>query len=338
MTPDPFVHPQYLWLLAGVPVLMLFWGAGLWHHWRMRRRFGDLTNLEEISRISWAGHDWLRGGLFAVSLVAMIVGLARPQVLSRDVRPVPRATDVIFMLDTSPSMFARDMDPNRLGRAQQIIQQFVLRKLPDDRYALVGFNYNGVILSYLTREPQTILVYFDYLNRTTEPGLGTNMGAALVSAMRVIDADERITPENKTRRRVLVLISDGDDTIGQWEEPITDVVRRRLKLYAFGLGSATGAPFPLELSPRGDVVRYAVSASGERLRSKAEAATLREFATRTTGRFFRGEDERQVDAAIEEILSSGRPVAGYQSSPIQQDLYFYFFAAAFVCMLAAAFL
>jgi hypothetical protein len=105
------VYPQYLWLLAGVPFLMLFWGAGLWHHWRMRRRFGDLTNLEEISRVSPAGHGWLRGGLFAASLVCMIVGLARPQVLSRDVRAVPQATDVIFMLETSPSMFARDMDP-----------------------------------------------------------------------------------------------------------------------------------------------------------------------------------------------------------------------------------
>ena len=228
------------------------------------------------------------------------------------------------MLDTSPSMFARDMDPNRLGRAQHIIQQFILHKLPDDRYALVGFNYNGVILSYLTREPQTILVYFDYLNRTTEPGVGTNMGAALISALRVIDADEQITPENRGRRRILVLISDGDDTIGQWEDPMNDVVRRQLKLYTFGLGTATGAPFPLELSPRGDVIRYAVSASGERLRSKAEATTLRELARRTSARFFRGEDERQVEAAIEEILSSGRPVAGYQSYPIRRDLVFLF--------------
>jgi hypothetical protein len=74
----------------------------------------------------------------------------------------------------------------------------------------------------------------------------------------------------------------------------------------------------------------------------AEATTLRELARRTSARFFRGEDDRQVEAAIEEILSSGRPVAGYQSYPIRRDLYFYFFfyffAAAFVCMLAAAFL
>lgn len=332
------VDAQYLWWLAGVPVLMLFWGIGLWHHGRMRGRFGDLTNLQDISRISWAGHGWLRGGLFAASLACMIIGLARPQVLTRDVQPVPKATDVIFMLDTSPSMFARDMDPTRLGRAEHIIQQFILHKLPEDRYALVGFNYNGVILSYLTREPQTIAVYFDYLNRTTEPGVGTNMGAGLVSALRVIDADEQITPENRGRRRILVLLSDGDDTIGQWEDATNDVVRRQFKVYTFGLGSATGAVFPLQLSPRGDVIRYAISSSGERLMSKAEAATLQQLARRTSARFFRGEDERQVEAAIDEILSSGRPVAGYQSYPVRRDLYFHFFAAAFVCMLAAAFL
>ena len=105
----------------------------------MRGRFGDLTNLEEIS-----------ARLLGRPRMAAWRVLRRqphrddsrpgpPQLLTRDCAAVPKATDVIFMLDISPSMFARDMDPNRLGRAQQIIQQFILHKLPDDRYALVAF-------------------------------------------------------------------------------------------------------------------------------------------------------------------------------------------------------
>ena len=269
----------------------------------------------------------------------MIVGLARPQMLGRDVRPVPKATDVIFMLDTSPSMFARDMDPHRLGRAEHIIQQFILHKLPDDRYALVGFNYNGVILSYLTREPQTILVYFDYLNRTTEPGVGTNMGAALVSALRVIDADEQITPENREpaphpgadlrRRR-------HDRAMGRADRrrrpPAAQALyvraghRHGRRVSAAALAARRGHPLR--------AVCAAASASGPRRRrrrcaSSPDAPARVSSAARTTGR---------SQAAIEEILSSGRPVAGYQSYPIRRDLYFYFFAAAFICMLAAAFL
>jgi Ca-activated chloride channel family protein len=325
-------------LLTGIPLALLLWGVGLWHHWRMRARFGNLANLEEISRVSWAGKGWLRGGLFVVSLTAMIVALTHPQMLGRDVRPVPKATDVVFMLDVSPSMFARDMDPHRLGRAEQIVQRFLQYKQPDDRYAVVAFNYNSIILSYLTRDPQGILVYFDYLNRTTQPAIGTNMGAALVSAMRVIDADDQIVPANRERRRVLVLLSDGDDNIGEWEVPVNEVASRRIKVYSFGLGTAKGAFFPLELSTRGEVVRWAITDTGQRLTSKAQTKTLREIAERTGARFFRAEDDRQVQAGIDEILTAGRPIGGYQAYAVRRDLHIHFLAAAFVCMLAAVFL
>src|SRR5688572_19378137 len=330
-----FVYPVYLWLLLGIPPLVLFWGLGVRHHRRMRARFGNLDNLREISRISWTGLGWLRSGLFAGSLAGMILGLASPQVLSRDLRPVPMPTDAIFMLDISPSMFARDMDPSRLGRAQQIIEQFVLQKLPDDRYALVPFNFSGMVLSYLTRDPQNILLYFDYLNRTTEPATGTNMGAALVGGLRVIDADEQINPQNAARRRrVMILISDGDDNIGEWQEPLAEIVRRRIKVYTVGLGTASGAAFPLMMAPGGEVLRYATSGSGERIIAKAQAKTMRDLAERTGGRFYRGEDNRQVQAGIDEVLTTGRPVGGYRTDPIKHDLYVYFLAAAFVCMVA----
>jgi Ca-activated chloride channel family protein len=334
-----FAYPKYLWLLLGVVPLALFWGLGVRHQRRMRMRFGSLENLEEISRVSWAGRGWLRGALFAGSLTGMILGLASPHMPGRDLRPVPMPTDVIFMLDISPSMFAKDMDPSRLGRAQQIIQQFVLHKLPDDRYALVPFNFNSLVLSYLTRDPQNMLLYFDYLNQTTEPAIGTNMGAALVGGLGVIEADEQINPHNaRTRRRVLILISDGDDNIGQWQGPLAELVRRRIKVYTIGLGTATGAYFPLARAPGGEVLKYATSRNGERIISKAQARTLRDVAERTAARFYRGEDDRQVDAAIDEVLTTGRPVGGYRADPIKQDLYFYFLSAAFLCMIAGVFL
>jgi Ca-activated chloride channel family protein len=334
-----FIYPRYLWLLLAIPVLLLFWMLGIWHHRRMRVRFGNIENLEEISRVSWGGHGWLQGVLFAVSAACMVIALAFPQMLGRELRAVPMPTDVIFMLDISPSMFAKDMDPSRLVASQKIINQFILNKLPEDRYSLVAFNFNSLILSYLTRDPQSILVYFDYLNQTEEPVIGTNMGAALVSGLRVMQADEQVYPDQAAkRRRVLILISDGDDNIGQWQGPLVEVMRRRIKLYTFGLGSANGAPFPLLMAPNGEVLKWATSMTGERLTSQAQARTLREIAERTGGRFYRGEDSRQVQAAIEEVLVNGRPVAGYEANPTRKDYFFYFLAAAFLALLGAIFL
>jgi hypothetical protein len=60
-------------------------------------------------------------------------------------------------------------------------------------------------------------------------------------------------------------------------------------------------------------------------------------AERTGARFYRGEDVKQVDAALDEILGSGRPTAGYEANPIRLDLYFHFLVSAFVLMLAGIF-
>jgi Ca-activated chloride channel family protein len=253
-------------------------------------------------------------------------------------RPLPMPTDVIFMLDISPSMFAKDMDPNRLGRAQQIIQQFILRKQPQDRYALVTYNFNSVVLSYLTRDPQSVLLYFDYLNSTEEPAWGTNIGAAMVSGLRVIQADEVTFPEEaEKRRRVMILISDGDDNIGQWQAVMPQITSRRMKIYSFGLGTASGAFVPLRLS-QGEILQYVTTLAGERIVTRAQARTMRELSERTGARFFRGEDQRQVEQAIDEILISGRPVAGYEANPVREDWFFYFLSAAFFLMLAGIFL
>lgn len=260
-----FVHPEYLWLLGAVPVLALLWWVGLWHHQRMRSRFGNIANLEKISRISWSGRGWFRGALYVVTFNCMVLGLASPQIVTRELRPVPMPTDLVFLLDISPSMYARDMDPSRLGRAEQIIQKFIISKQEEDRYALVAFNFNAVPLAYLTRDPESILLYFDYLNQQNEPVLGSNMGAAIISALRVISVDEQVNPEYaKGRRRLMVILSDGDDNAGQLAGPLQFVAGTGMKIYTFGLGSANGAYVPVEMfgGVDGEVVKYLTTVGG----------------------------------------------------------------------------
>jgi len=333
-----FARQEYFWLLWLIPFLALFWGLGVWHQRRMRQRFGNLANMETVSRISWSGRGWVRGFLFVVSLVLMVLGLAYPRTVVRELRPVPTPTDLVFMMDISPSMFARDNDPTRLQRAEQIIQKFILLKQPQDRYALITFNYTSVVLSYLTADPQTILVYFDYLNQTEEPEPGSNMGSAMTSALRLIANDTQMNPElSQTRRRVFVLLSDGDDNIGEWVAPLRQVQAAGIKTYTFGLGSASGAYVPLMLS-RGQVVKYLTREGGARIVSRAEQKTMRDIAERTGGSFYRGEDDRAIDRALDEILVQGRPIAGYSANPVRQDLYEYFLLAAFASLILGIFL
>ena len=336
-----FARQQYFWLLLAIPFVTLLWGLGVWHLRRMRTRFGHISNLEAISKISSSGRAWVRGVLSAASLIFMILGLAYPRMVLRQLQALPTPTDIVFLLDISPSMYARDMSPSRLGRAEEIIQKFILLKQPQDRYGLVVFNWSSAVLSYLTSDPQNILVYFDYLNRQDQPETGTNMGAALTGALRLLETEEKFNPGSfKGRRSVFVLLSDGDDTASQLEKPLMARAKAGTKVYTFGFGTASGAFVPLLMRGGlgGQVDQYLTEEGGSRIISRAEAKTLREIAEKSGARFVHAESDRQVDEVLDEILIQGRPVAGYHSNLVRKDLYRYFLAAAFACLIAGIFL
>jgi Ca-activated chloride channel family protein len=336
-----FARQEYFWLLLIVPIVMLLWGIGAWHHRRMRLRFGNIDNLESISRISWTGREWLRGVLFVSALTLMILALGYPTAVVRELHPIPKPTDLVFLLDTSPSMYGRDMDPTRLGRAQRIIERFIYVKQPEDRYGLVTFNWTSAILSYMTSDPQSILLYFDYLDHQNMPQPGTNVGSVLTSAMQLVDTENKVDPDgSKNRRIVFVLLSDGDDTAKEIEKPLAAVLRAGIKIYCIGLGTATGSYVPQEMAGglNGQVVAYYQREGGVRLVSQAQARTMRDISDRSGARFYRGERDDQVNQAIDEILFANRPVSGFQSTPVRKDFYIHFLVAALACLLAGVFL
>ncbi len=337
-----FARQEYFWLLLAMPLVVGLWGIGVWHRRRMRIRFGNIESLEAISKISHSGHAWMRGTLFTASLIFMTLGLAYPRMVLRELRAIPTPTDLVFLLDISPSMYARDMSPSRLGRAEEIIQKFVVMKQPQDRYGLVIFNWGSAVLSYLTNDTQSILVYFDYLNQQNQPQPGTNMGAALTGGLRLLEQEEKLNPGSfKGRRTVFVLLSDGDDTAKQMQKPLIALGKAGTKVYTFGLGTANGAFVPLVMRGglNGEVDQYLTyDDGGDRLVSSAEDQTLRQIAEISGGRFVRGENDDQVDQMLKEILIQGRPIAGYSADPVREDLYRYFLAAAFACLVAGIFL
>jgi Ca-activated chloride channel homolog len=337
-----FARQEYFWLLLAMPLVVGLWGIGVWHRRRMRIRFGNIESLVAISRISHSEHAWMRGALFTASLILMTLGLAYPRMVLRELRAIPTPTDLVFLLDISPSMYARDMSPSRLGRAEEIIQKFVVMKQPQDRYGLVIFNWGSAVLSYLTNDTQSILVYFDYLNQQNQPQPGTNMGAALTGGLRLLDQEEKLNPGSfKGRRTVFVMLSDGDDTAKQMQKPLIALGKAGTKVYTFGLGTANGAFVPLVMRGglNGEVDQYLTyDDGGDRLVSSAEDQTLRQIAEISGGRFVRGENDDQVDQMLKEILIQGRPIAGYSANPVREDLYQYFLAAAFACLVAGIFL
>src|SRR5207237_6468643 len=101
----------------------------------------------------------------------------------------------------------------------------------------------------MTTDPENILLYFDYLNQQNNPQAGTNVGSVLANAAKLVAAEQQADPVAMRKRRVIfLLLSDGDDTAGQIQKPLADVVSAGIKVYCIGLGTANGSYVPMEMA------------------------------------------------------------------------------------------
>jgi Ca-activated chloride channel homolog len=170
------------------------------------RRCQTYTGPFEFTKDSPAGAGIrVSGMLLAVSLGLLTLALARPQNGFERLPEAGEGLDIVITLDVSSSMMQEDYDPNRLQAAKEAALTFIAGR-PNDRIGLVVY----------AAQPRTVCPpTFDhatlerFIRDASIGGLedGTAIGAGLAVAARGFGY-------SKTARRVIVLISDGEDTSG----------------------------------------------------------------------------------------------------------------------------
>jgi VWFA-related protein len=105
--------------------------------------------------------------------------------------------------------------------AREASKEFVARLRPDDEVRLVSFNDRVSVLQELTSDREALKSAID--------GIAAGGATALYNALYT--TFRNLPPpfaDGKLRRRVIVLVSDGEDTASLvWEEQVLELVRRR---------------------------------------------------------------------------------------------------------------
>src|SRR4029434_10402891 len=171
---------------------------------------------------------------------------------------------------------ARDILPSRFVRATEELRTLLLQK-PEgiDRIALVGFADSSLVLSYLTDDVESVMFYLDRIDEDALVLFGTNIGAALKSAMDVAKKDDR-----RTRKRFL-LLSDGEDYGTELNAALDALRAGGYRVDCIGIGSDGAVPIPLTASDGED--SFLRDDSGRRVTTQYEEATLVRVAATTGG-------------------------------------------------------
>jgi Ca-activated chloride channel homolog len=273
-----FAAPLLLLGLALIPLALAAYVVAQ----RRRRRFAvRYTNVDVLAsvaaRAGWMRHIPAMLGLLA--LAALLVALARPQ---RTVAAEQRAATVVMVTDTSGSMLAKDIKPDRLTAAKNAGHALAAKLPRDFRLGLISFGTDVSQLVEPTTDKARVNVAVDSLKFSGKTAMGDGIALGLDAARTPVTDPSTGLPQRLPA--AIVLLSDGASTVGQ--DPITVAQRaRRLKIPVYTVALGTQGGYLEHTAKNGSVSRSPVP---------PDTQTLQEIARETRGRYYQASDAQRL--------------------------------------------
>ncbi len=313
-----FDYPYLLWLLA-VPVLL----AALYVYRQVRRRephlrVSNITPWKKGTSVFWSVLVHLPAVLRFGAMCLIVVCLARPKSSSEMERVDTEGIDIVFAMDVSTSMLARDFTPDRISAAKDIAIEFISQR-PSDRMGLVVFAGESYTQCPLTTDRATLI----NLMKEVQTGLiddGTAIGNGLATAVaRIKDSD--------APSRVVILLTDGVNNMGEVApETAAEIAKTYgIRVYTIGVGDNGTAPYPV-MTPFGVQV--------QQVQVEIDEPLLRSIASATGGRYFRATDNTKLAEIFGEINKMEKARTTVDSFPVYKELFPRFAIIALLLLLA----
>ena len=282
-----FLNPEYFILLAIIPLIVL------WNYLKRdnltnsikfsnSEAFGDLGNFYSKLKSTF---KFLR----LISLILVIIALARPQVIDTSTRVKTNSgIDIIMAIDVSASMLAKDLKPNRLDALKNVADEFIKNRV-SDRIGLVEYAGESYTKTPLTSDKNITLRSLREIkyNNIIEGGTAIGMGLA-TSVNRIKDS--------KAKSKVIILLTDGVNNAG-FIDPITAAELAKefqIKIYSIGLGTNGLALSPVGIDVRGKF-NYA------NVQVEIDENLLTQISEMTGGKYFRATDNETLKEIYSDI-------------------------------------
>jgi Ca-activated chloride channel family protein len=284
-----YLAPGRLWLMVVVIAMAAGYVALQFRRRDYAVRFTNVDLLRSVAprQPGWRRH--LPAIAMVLGLACMVLALARP---AREEKvPRERAT-VILAIDTSLSMMATDVAPNRIDAAKQAAKVFLDIIPPKINVGLVSFNGSATVNVPPTTDRLAVKSAIDSLELAEK----TAIGDAIFTSLDAIKLAPKAENRGEAVPARIVLMSDGSTTVGRPDAVAAREAKRRsipVSTIAFGTdhGSITIA------NPNG---------SGEMITQEVDVntAALKDIADATGGKAFTAASEAELKEVYKDLGSS----------------------------------
>jgi Ca-activated chloride channel family protein len=323
-----FAHPSWLWGLIATPLIVLGTVIGA------RRGRAALSSFvgRALQGTLAPGYSWrrhlLKGLLRALAVAALLVALAGPRFGSQLVKVQREGIDLVIALDTSLSMLAEDVKPNRLERAKQEIVD-VLSGLQGDRVGVVAFAGEAIALCPLTVDYAAALM----LVRSVDVYTISEQGSAIAQA---IETATTMFESAGNGDRAIILVTDGENQEGDPVQAARTAAEKGIRVFAIGLGSPKGELIP-ERGSDGSLSGYKKDARGETVLSRLDEKTLEAVASASGGKYLPATTEGlEIKVLYDEISGMQKKLIKGEFIERKKERFWVPLVLAFACLLIDA--
>lgn len=277
-------RPAYLHLLWFIiPLIFLYL-----HAKKRERRLSGIQNLQDGEKPLLAknssllrGRRLLKQALFLLCLIFLILSLSGPRWGLMEKTVERKGIDIVVALDLSKSMLTEDISPNRLERAKLELASFIDSRR-GDRVGIVAFAGSAFVACPLTMDYGAAKNFLKGLKAGTIPAPGTDLAGAMELSVDLLKG-------YAGREKVIVLLTDGEDTLGDPLKVAEYAATQGVSIYTLGFGTRTGGPIPI-YDRRGKISGYKRDGKGEIVMSRLDGSLLGEMADKGSGAHFYGAD------------------------------------------------
>ncbi|MCX6355930.1 MAG: VWA domain-containing protein [Candidatus Aureabacteria bacterium] len=268
-------QPWYLYLLWLVVALLLYfrWAGG--RRRRAMESFADPNLVPSLVLGLSVRRRKVKSALFLLSVTFLILALAQPKWGFHWQQVTREGIDIVIAIDTSKSMLATDVKPNRLERAKMEVSD-LLEVLQGDRVALVAFAGRSHTVCPPTLDYGAAAMFLKIIKVGIVPFGGTDIGGAIEQAVRIFRGDER-------KYRALMILSDGEDHGEGLERAAKEAEKLGVKIFSVGIGSRSGELIPVDAE--GGQKAYLKDQEGKVVQTQLNENTLQKLALMTGGAY-----------------------------------------------------
>ncbi|MBI5216510.1 MAG: VWA domain-containing protein [Ignavibacteriae bacterium] len=320
-----FAHPEYLYALALVPLLLvLFWLARRWRLNAMKR-YGNLSLLEQLMPQASKKKPILKFFLHAGAFTFLVLGLANPQIGTKMEEVKREGVDIFICLDVSNSMKSEDIKPNRLESAKREISQ-MLDKFENDRIGIVVFAGDSYLQLPLTSDYSAARLLISTIDVDIVPIQGTAIGSAIKMAMKSFVEEEK-------KHKAVIVITDGENHEDDALTAAKDAAEEGAVVHTIGMGSLEGSPIPIYQD--NVQVGFKKDQEGSVVMTKLDESGLQQIADAGKGRYIRASNQQsELDEVLKDIQAMEKKEFGAKVFTEYEDRFQYFLAvAAFLLIL-----